>query len=254
MSIKKIQIIASQLLPFFNEALLKKSKVGRPPVDTYTALCAILFVLKTSCQWAFLPCSLGCRSTMNGVFIRWSKQEIFRKVFSIIRDKYLEKQEIKNWFAIDTSHRKAPFAKFSGKSPVDRAKRGIKHIAIVDRIGIPLAVDVAPAHVHDSQLLLRVLMQLAESRDLRILAADSAFDVEKLRSICKEQNIVLLSCKNKRRNKTIEKYRVLHRWIVEQFFGTSVWWRGLKICYAKLEHSALGFLQLFASIRISHVL
>jgi transposase len=254
MSINKIEKIASELLPFFQKHLPKPSKVGRPSTNPHKVLSAILFMLKTGSQWSLLPNLFGKKSTIHGIYIKWSKAGIFKKVFDDTKTEYLQKQLINNWFAVDASHRKAPFAKFSGKSPVDRAKRGIKHVVIVDRAGVPLAVDIAPAHVHDSKLLANVIAQLPPSKNLRIIAADSAFDAKKLRSLCKSHNLILLACKNRRRNKNFKKSRVLHRWVVEQFFGISVWWRGLKICYSKFAHSALSSFQLLASIRIFYAL
>jgi len=48
---------------------------------------------------------------------------------------------------------KASFAGFGGRNPVDRGRRGVKSIVIVDNKGAYIFIDLAAAHIHDSQLL-----------------------------------------------------------------------------------------------------
>src|SRR5690606_33800864 len=121
------------------------------------------------------------------------------------RDEYFLRQEIKNWLSFDTSSRKSPRLKNSGKCPTDRGKRGIKIALMVDRKGKPLFVDVVPANQHDSKTLLPVINQI-QTTHTTILAADSAFDANNLRQICRKKNIILLASTNKRRNKNAPKY------------------------------------------------
>jgi len=68
--------------------------------------------------------------------------------------------------AVDCCVTKAPFGdEKSGKSPVDRGKRGIKRSTVVDAGGVPLGTITAPANRHDSPLLsdtLRTLERLGE--------------------------------------------------------------------------------------------
>jgi len=130
------------------------------------------------------------------------------------------------------------------KTLTDRAKRGIKHSVLIDRKGAPLFVDIASASRHDAKLLTAITSQMRKSKQTRILAADSAFDVAKLRLICKEKNISLLAVLNRRRNKNKPVFQVPHRWKVEQTFGILSWFRGLKVCWAKTRESALSFLQI----------
>jgi transposase len=56
--------------------------------------------------------------------------------------------------AVDCCITKAPCGgEMSGRSPVDRGKRGIKRSVLVDAHGIPLGAVAAPANPHDSPLL-----------------------------------------------------------------------------------------------------
>lgn len=143
--------------------------------------------------------------------MKWSRTGIFEKLLIKAREYYRRRNSKNNWYAFDTISRKAPFAKFGGKNPTDRAKRGIKHVVMVDRKGAPLFVDVAPANRHDAKLLKSITNQMRKSKQIRILAADSAFDVEKLRSEYKAKNIALVAVPNGGRRKDIHVFQVLHR-------------------------------------------
>ena len=111
-------------------------------------------------------------------------------------------------------------------------------------------MDVAPANTHDSKLFEPIFSQIKKSKKVRIIAADSAFDVKRLYIKCKEKNIALIATPNPRRRKDVHRFNVPHRWIVEQTFGILSWLRGLKTCWAKTIESSLGFLQLACSIRL----
>jgi hypothetical protein len=65
--------------------------------------------------------------------------------------------------AVDCCITKAPCGgEMSGKSPVDRGKRGIKRSVLVDAQGIPLGAVAAPANRHDSPLLGETLDSVEE--------------------------------------------------------------------------------------------
>ncbi len=228
----------------------KETPVGRPEFDRRKALDGIIYILHSGTKWDYLPERYGCTTTVHGKFMKWTRAGIFRKIMTKAREYYRRRNSKNNWYAFDTISRKAPFAKFGGKNPTDRAKRGIKHLAIVDRKGAPLFVDVAPANRHDAKLLKPIINQMRKSKQIRILAADSAFDVEKLRSECKIKNIALIAVPNRKRRKNIHVFQVPHRWIIEQTFGILSWYRGLKTCWAKTRESALSFLQIACSLRL----
>ena len=228
----------------------KETVVGRPEFDRRKTLDGIIYILYSGAKWSLLPEKYGCYTTVHGKFMLWSRSGVFRKIIVKAREYYRRRNSKNNWHAFDTISRKAPFAKFGGKSSTDRAKQGIKHSVLVDRKGAPLFVDVAPGNRHDAKLLDSITKQMRKSNQLRILAADSAFDAARLRSICKEKNIALIAAPNKRRNQSKYIFQVLNRWIVEQTFGILSWIRGLKICWAKTYESALSFLQIACSLRL----
>ena len=58
------------------EMLEGTQKTTRPrTVDLYDVFCAVLYVLKTGCQWRALPHDLPKRSTVHRYFTFWNKQK-----------------------------------------------------------------------------------------------------------------------------------------------------------------------------------
>ena len=96
-------------------------------------------------------------------------EEIARQAYDRIGG--LELSEV----AVDCCITKAPCGgEKSGRSPVDRGKRGIKRSVAVDARGIPLGIVTAPANRHDSPLLpetldvLRALDLMPEGASIRL--------------------------------------------------------------------------------------
>jgi transposase len=228
----------------------KETKVGRPEFDRRKTFNGIIYILKTGAQWHMLPEKYGIPTTVHGKFMKWCREGIFQKIMVKAREYYRKRNSKNNWYAFDVLSKKAPIAKFSGKNSTDRSKRGIKQGLLVDRKGAPLFVVISSANTHDSKLFLPVITHLKKSKNTRIIAADSAFDVEKFRKYCKKMNIALIAAPNPRRNKKLHKFNVPHRWIVEQTLGILSWFRSLKICWAKTETSAIAFLQIACSLRL----
>ena len=229
----------------------KISKVGRPLFSSRKTLEGVFYVLKTGTQWKMLPRKFGAPSTIHGKFRYWIKIGVFKKIMD--RSRFLYEKSFdkpRTWFAIDASYSKAPLSsEFGGRNPTDRGRQGIKKNIIVDIKGAPLAVSIGPANRHDSKFFEQTFELLGSYNKniAKIIAADSAYDDEKLRVLCKKNNFVLLAATNIRRNKNKKKYKPACRWIVERTFGWLAWFRGLKICWAKTLSSYLAFLLLASS-------
>jgi transposase len=226
---------------------VKVKKIGRPRTNPRDVLKAVMYVIKTGIQWRYLPHELGAKSTIHGIFMTWCRTGITRVIFEVARTIYFLFKGVSNWYAIDTSSKKAPLALFSGNNPTDRAKRGIKQIFIVDRQGAPVEVGVAAANVHDSKLLEPMLEHYAPTEKPHILAADAAFDVDALRKFCAKKNLALIAATNVRRKKNAHKIKPAMRWVVERTIGWFSWYRGIRTCWNKLAISHLGFLHLSAA-------
>jgi transposase len=244
---EKIWIVAK---PILQKGTMK---TGRPEFDRRKTFFGILFVLENGIKWQNLPSEYGKVSTVHGKFMKWVRNGNIQSIFESIRGTYLEKTDaFKNWYAIDTSYAKAPYAREGGRSPVDRGKRGIKKNLIVDSKGAPLAVDVAPANIHDSQTFQNIIASVRPIKKQKwpIVAADSAYDSTSLRTIAKQSGFVLHAATNRRRNKNATVVRPKGRWRVEHVHSWLNHFRSIKTCYAKCKESFLGLLQIAASIQL----
>ena len=62
----------------------KRKKVqGRPRIDDRTSMTAILYVLRTGCQWKALPRSLGSGSSAHRRFQQWVEAGVFKRMWKV---------------------------------------------------------------------------------------------------------------------------------------------------------------------------
>ena len=230
--------------------LPKENSFGRPESDKRKALLGIFHILRTGSQWRLLPKEFGKPSTVHGKFMKWSRDGIFKHIFQCAKEFYSKQNKENIWHAIDASHSKAPLANFSGKSPVDRGKRGIKRTILVDRKGATLAFEVSAGNVHDSRLFTDIVKQIKPKKKPQILVADSAYDCKKFTIICAKKKIAFIPATNRRRNKNIRVISPPHRWIVERTFGWFSWYRSLKTCWSKTKIAYESLFSFAASIQL----
>lgn len=96
----------------------KRLKGGRPPMDDREAMTAILYVLRTGCQWRALPRSLGAGTTVHDRFQQWVEAGVFKKMWKAGLLDLGEKKEV----ALDM----AVYGWRDDEGPVRRRKDGQK--------------------------------------------------------------------------------------------------------------------------------
>lgn len=119
---------------------------GRPAVSFRLIFDALLYVLRTGCQWRAIPRHEDAPgSTVQGRFRQWIKAGVFERAWTGLREYYDQEGGIVwKWQALDGVMTKAPLGgDATGPSPVDRAKAGTKRSVLTDRRGAPLARGVA---------------------------------------------------------------------------------------------------------------
>lgn len=95
-----------------------KPKGGRPRMDDRQALSAMIYVLRTGCQWNALPRSLGASSTVHDRFQSWVAAGVFGRMWDAGLQQYAAEVGIEwEWQAMDGAMVKAPLG---GK--INRAK------------------------------------------------------------------------------------------------------------------------------------
>ena len=138
----------------------------------------------------------------------------------------------------------------TGKNPTDRGKQGTKRHLVVDAHGIPLAVLVSAANVHDSKMMLatvdaiepiRAKTRGRPRRRPHKLHADKGYDYRHLRLALRKRRIIphIARCDVEPKNR-LGRYR----WVVERTLSWLNSFRRLKIRYEHRADIHLAFLQL----------
>src|ERR687897_318746 len=117
---------------------------GRPRVPNRAVLAAIIFVLRTGCQWKALDATgLGSGSTAHRRFQEWVRAGLFFRLWRVAARRYDEVHGIDwRWLAVDGCLTKAPLSRSEGvgRNPTERGKQGVKRSLLVDGKGLPLAI------------------------------------------------------------------------------------------------------------------
>lgn len=103
----------------------RKPGAGRKPMASRRVFAAIVYVLRTGCQWKALPREYGSASAVHAHFQRWQREGFFLKIWKAGLAEYDEMEGIAwNWQSIDGAMGKAPLAvECVGPNPTDRGKK-----------------------------------------------------------------------------------------------------------------------------------
>jgi len=99
---------------------------GRKPKDPRVVFEAIVYVLRTGCQWKALPRErFGSASAIHQRFLEWEKAGFFLALWQAGLAEYDEMEGIAwRWQSVDGALLKAPLAQESvGPNPTDRGKK-----------------------------------------------------------------------------------------------------------------------------------
>jgi transposase len=137
----------------------------------------------------------------------------------------------------------------TGPSPVDRGKKGSKYHCLVDRQGVPLAIQLTAANVHDSKLLEPLLDAVRPIRRPigepgrprqrpAKLHADKGYDFPEKRRALRKRGI---TPRIARRGVESSERLGRVRWVVERTQGWIVAFRKLAIRFDRKAASVLAF-------------
>ena len=103
----------------------RKPGGGRKALPPRTIFGAILYVLRTGCQWKALPKGFGSGTAVHRHFQKWRATGFFRRLWQAGLADYDDLEGIAwEWQSVDGSQGKAPLALDEvGSNPTDRGKK-----------------------------------------------------------------------------------------------------------------------------------
>jgi putative transposase len=130
-------------------------ETGRPRANPRNIVDAIIFRIRTGCQWNHIPRVYGDDSTIHRTFQHWVDLGLFVQIWALLVEECEALGLVDwEWQAADGAMGKACLGGDQiGPNPTDRAKNGSKKSVLTERNGGPLSVVVAGANVHDTKLL-----------------------------------------------------------------------------------------------------
>jgi putative transposase len=144
----------NKLKPILN-ASDPPNPLGRRRIDARAALDAIIFRLRSGCQWNQLPNEFPDDSSVHRTFQRWEQNGVLDQIWATLVEECEELGGVNwQWQSADAAMAKARFGgDETGPNPTDRAKPETKRSLLVEADGGPLAVVISGANVHDCKLL-----------------------------------------------------------------------------------------------------
>ncbi|ATL72055.1 IS5 family transposase [Nocardia terpenica] len=245
--------LVEPLLPKFSP---RPQGGGVAPTDQRAVFTAVVYVLTSGCAWRMLPPSFGVSvPTAHRRFTAWTKAGVWRRLHRAVLDE-LGARGLIDWSraVVDAaSVRAKKGGDLTGPSPTDRGKPGSKQHILSDRAGIPLAVAVSAANVHDSQALKPLVKAIPAVRSRRgprrrrpgKLHADKAYDSVELRQWVRRRGVAVRIAR-----KGIESAERLgrHRWVIERSISWLTGYHRHNIRYDRKGTHYLGFLTLAAAL------
>ncbi len=122
----RVEPLIPARVPDVNKNYVRKPGAGRPAKSPRQVFEAIVFVLRTGCQWKALPKErFGSASAIHKRFLEWEKAGFFEALWKAGLSEYDEMEGIAwRWQSIDGTMMKAPLAQEAvGPNPTDRGKK-----------------------------------------------------------------------------------------------------------------------------------
>lgn len=183
---------------------------------------ALMYVVKTGCQWRMLPRDFPKWELVYYYYRKWVDDEVFDKILDKLRSKVRinKGQQARATLGIMDSQsvrwgNNRSFKSYDGNKKV----KGIKRHVVVDKNGFLLAVMVTVAHIHDSKAVLLLMRVLQESfHSIRTIIADGGYCGNIINDVKQKFGYLLQIVM--RKSKSNNDFKPVHkRWIVERTFA-----------------------------------
>ena len=212
---------------------------------------AILYVVKTGCQWRMLPCDFAPWETVYYYFSVWKKAEIFEIIHGVLVEKTRIikcRKEEPTVGIIDAQSVKNTLVSSQSKGfDAGKKVKGIKRHIIVDTLGLVLAVVIQSASVQDRDGAVEVVNKLCESwKKVVKIFADGGYRGQLINFIKTKFKIELEIIKRDE----LHTFKILpKRWVVERTFAWIETNRRNSKNYERLNNTSAAMVHL-STIRI----
>jgi putative transposase len=230
-----------------------RKPTGRKVANWRKMLNAIIFRLRSGCQWEKLPERYGPKSTVHDWFQRWVQGGIFEKIWAVLVAECDELGGVQwQWQSADAMLGKARFGgKKTGKNPTDRGKKGTKKSLLTDGEGGPLGVVIAGANVVEQKLLSETIEAIVIERPdpdevEQNLNLDKGYDNPRSREAAAAGGYVphIRRIGEEKKPCDQSKGHKPRRWVVERTFAWLSKCRGILVRYEKKDGNYLGLIQM----------
>lgn len=240
---------------------LSQSKLGRKPkVPLWRIVKAIIYRLKTGCQWRELPIPLFCSRILvnwNSIyyhFRKWSEDGSWKRMWTMLLSKHKAILDMSS-VQFDGSHTPV---KRGGEAVAYQNRKKSKTtngLFLTDRQGIPLAMSEPIGGNHNDLYnigiffseMLEELQRATISINGLFLNADAGFDSEDFRELCFLNDIVANIDFNKRNSKNTDKQPLMDDELYKERFSverTNAWIDAFKALLVRFETKSRTWMSL----------
>jgi len=183
---------------------------------------ALMYVVKTGCQWWRLPLNFPKWQLVYYYYCKWVDAEFFDRMLESLRSKARVRKSQKSRATLGILDSQSVrwgnnrcFKSYDGNKKV----KGIKRHIVVDKNGFLLTLMVTVAHIHDSKAviwLMRVLQDCYAS--IKVVLADGGYQGDVIETV-KSRFGYLLQIVMRRQGQQDRFKPISKRWIVERTFA-----------------------------------
>jgi len=227
---------------------------GRKRINQRAALDALIFRLRSGCQWNQLPDQFPDDSSVHRTFQRWVSLGLLERIWAVMVESNYELGGVNwEWQSADAAMNKARLGGDKiGPNPTDRGKNGTKRSLLVEADGGPLAVVIDGANRHETKLLSATIEAIVVERPQptaeqpQHLCLDKGYDNPTGRKAVEEHKYIghVRKIGEEKLDERGEKKHPARRWVVERTLGWLSKCRAILVRWDKKSENYLGLIQL----------